>query len=132
MEEIIFKQQQEEQKRLFEKSQEEILKEDNSVKNPTSSDDQNAFEACIKAQNLAKRYIEETNKPELMNEIYNLFKIVLIPDEVLIQSFVTQGQESMASAYRKFAMMIHPDKNPHQCANFGFNKLVNAFNEAKS
>ena len=66
-----------------------------------------------------------------MNEIYNLFKIMLIPDEVLITSFVIQGSDSMSSAYRKFAMMIHPDKNPHPCSTFAFNKLSNAFNEAK-
>lgn len=112
-----------------------MLSKEEQVKSTTeeteSKSDQEALLACMKAQSLARKYIQDTGKPEFMNEIYNLFKIMLIPEEALITSFLIQGPDAMASAYRKFAMMIHPDKNPHPCAALAFNKLANAFNTAK-
>lgn len=85
----------------------------------------------MKAQAYAKKFVEENGKPEILNEVYNMFKILLIPEKVLVESFVVQGAEGMGSAYRKFAMVVHPDKNPHPYSQTAFQKLSNAFNDAK-
>lgn len=105
-EEKRFKEQQEAQRRLFEQSTEEARKEEmnrdekeKSTEDKDTTSDQEALMACMKAQTLAKKYIQDTGKPEFMNEIYNLFKIMLIPEEALINSFIVQGSDAMASAY---------------------------------
>ena len=91
-----------------------------------------ALRACYDAQQMANQYTEETGKKECAMEIYNMFKILLIPTESLKESLAIQGLDAMSSSFRKFAVMVHPDKNPHPRAAEAFNKLYTAFNEAKA
>jgi|JI10StandDraft_1071094.scaffolds.fasta_scaffold211837_2 hypothetical protein len=49
-----------------------------------------------------------------------MFKILLIPENVLLKSFIKQGENLVNTSFRKLAIMIHPDKNSHPLAQNGF------------
>jgi len=61
-----------------------------------------------------------------------MYKILLIPEDVFITSFVKQGKEMINTSFRKLAIMVHPDKNHHPHSKTAFLKLAKIFNEAKT
>ena len=61
-----------------------------------------------------------------------MYKILFIPEDLFIESFIKQGIEMINTSFRRLAIMVHPDKNPHPYAQTAFLKLSKVYNEAKS
>mmetsp|Transcript_39712 Transcript_39712/g.39306 ORF Transcript_39712/g.39306 Transcript_39712/m.39306 type:complete len:81 (+) Transcript_39712:1302-1544(+) len=64
-------------------------------------------------------------------EIYNVYKILYMPENFLVKTFVMMPQPQLNTYYRQLALLVHPDKNKHACAKDAFAKLANAFGLAK-
>lgn len=56
-------------------------------------------------------------------EIYNVYKVLYMPDDILIKTFLMIEKSQLNSYFRKLALLLHPDKNKHKNANDAFLKL---------
>ena len=59
--------------------------------------------------------------------MYNVFKIVFMPEEVLVATMKMLTDQQKKSYYRKVALIVHPDKNRHSLAKDAFSKLQHAY-----
>lgn len=85
-----------------------------------------------RVQSIAYRMMNETmwvNPTANKEQIYNMYKIIHAPIDILVQGFKTHG-EAMPTAFRKMCLLIHPDKNQHPHANYAFRKLNEAYEMA--
>jgi len=60
------------------------------------------------------------------SSIYQMLKILFMPNEILISSFASLGATAH-SAFRKLSVQIHPDKNVHPLSKQAFQKLAESF-----
>ncbi len=93
----------------------------------------NNTEIMGRVQSIAYRLMTETlrtNPNWNREQIYNMYKIIHAPVDILIQGFKTHG-DTMPTAFRKMSLLIHPDKNHHPHANYAFRKLNDAYEKAQ-
>lgn len=131
---------QQEQKRLFEESYIQMQREQEEKARNFSSQQQAAqFEytvqqICNYAKQKMERYMaRDTFKGELtQTEIYNVYKIIYMPIEILVKTLSMIDRSQLSSSYRQLALVLHPDKNKHEHANDAFLKLHKAYELCKT
>lgn len=126
---------QKEQQRIFQESYQEVAKEQ-QVKNSHFRSQKEAQyyehimkEVCIWAKRKMETEMSSSNfKGESTHiEIYNVYKIMYMPIEILIKTLWMIEKSLLSSHYRQLALILHPDKNKHSYANEAFLKLTKAY-----
>ena len=56
-------------------------------------------------------------------QIISVFKMLLIPKEILQKYLFALNSNVLKSEFRKMALQIHPDKNKHPKAALAFQKI---------
>lgn len=120
-----------EQQRLFQESLKHIQEKEEKQRKAFSSSEQALyFENTMKQVcSYAKKKMErETSNSDYKGqastiEIYNVYKVLYMPDEILIKTFLMIERSQLNSYFRKLALLLHPDKNKHKNANDAFLKL---------
>lgn len=130
---------QREQQKLFEESQ-RYMEQQQSQRDMAFSNQQEAiyFEKLVAqvCQHAKKKMEKEMSSKDFKGEmthteIYNVYKILYMPDKVLLKTFSLVGKAQLNSYYRQLALLIHPDKNHHKYSQDAFTKLTNAFEMCK-
>lgn len=123
-----------EQKRLFEESQRYMEQQQQQSQAFSQQQEYNYFNAvlnqvCGYAKTKMERYMSQPAfKGECSHmEIYNVYKIVYMPFEVLVKTLSMIEKSQLNKHYRKLALILHPDKNKHEQASEAFKKLTQAF-----
>jgi hypothetical protein len=122
---------QREQQRLFQESLKHMQeKEQKQNMSFSSTEESHYFENTMKQVcNYAKTKMErETSHSDYKGkastiEIYNVYKVLYMPEDILIKTFLMIERSQLNSYFRKLALLLHPDKNNHAKANDAFLKL---------
>lgn len=61
------------------------------------------------------------------DKIVETFRLLIMPDKTLFSFLKSLGKEEAKKEFRRFALLVHPDKNPHPNAKIAFQKLFNHF-----
>lgn len=128
-----------EQKRLFEESQkymqEQQLKETHVFRIQEEADYYNAVmsQVCSYAKQKMERYMSNPSFTGNCShiEIFNVYKILYMPMELLVKTLGMIERSQLNSQYRKLALILHPDKNRHEQSNDAFKKLNQAYGTFK-
>lgn len=130
---------QKEQQRIFQESYRKMFKEEQPKNTHFSSRQEAQYyerimkEVCICAKKKMEAEMSSSSfKGETTHiEIYNVYKIIYMPIEILIKTLWMIDKSLLSSHYRQLALILHPDKNKHSYANEAFLKLTNAFDACK-
>ena len=113
------------QKKLFEKVQTESVKPEKQAAELIM---QQALANAAQAMKVCRQ--QDPMKTISDEQMYNLYKILYIPKQYLVQGFMSQ-RETMSTSFRKMSLLLHPDKNCHPDAPLAFRKLSEAYGAAK-
>lgn len=128
-----------EQQKLFEESQRHVQQEQHK-RSMSFSSEQEAyyFDQTIKQ---IWTYCKKKTEREMLNpnfkgeassvEIYNIYKILYLPFDVLVKSLLLIDRSQLNSHYRQLALLLHPDKNKYKLSKDAFTKLSNAYELCK-
>jgi flagellar biosynthesis GTPase FlhF len=130
---------QQEQKRLFEESLRHMQEQQKQQEQQFASQQEATyFEESLKHIVFhAKRKMEkEMSSSEFHGEcnhveIFNVYKILYMPLNLLIKTLTMIDRSQLSSQYRQLALLLHPDKNKHKLANEAFLKLSQAYEMCK-
>jgi len=122
---------------------------DDSSKNPSQPQQQNfytnqstqaMFEYFQKidydVEKLAHKYsLEFMSRKEFtgdvsFQQILQVYKILIMPEEILQNYMGSLNSEMLKSEFRRFAKIIHPDKNKHPQAGMAFQKIYKVYEVA--
>jgi len=141
------KEEEEYQRKLFEEARRKAT-EDASSK--TSNTPQNNFYSAPSTQamleyfqkidydveKLAQKYsVEFMSRKEFTGDIsyqqiLQVYKILIMPEEILQNYMGSLNSEMLKSEFRRFAKIIHPDKNKHPQAGLAFQKIYKVYEVA--
>lgn len=134
-EEKKFQERKKYQERLFEESKRKSDEEHKKCKEINSKPILEAYKQ-IKiemeplAQKYANEYIEKKNADAInLPKYLEVYKILLIPDDILKLYLSSLETDSLKKEYRSLAKQIHPDKNNHPKAAGAFQKLNKLYEE---
>jgi DnaJ-class molecular chaperone len=80
-------------------------------------------EAIHQAKQMAQKYAEASCGKTTYLQALKVYQILTLPTEAILLDIVANSDMS-ATAYRKLALTVHPDKNAHPQANQAFQKLT--------
>lgn len=125
---------QKEQQRLFEESQKYIQQQESrssTFQHQQEYDYYNSIMTQVSAYAKEKmeRYMSlDKFKGECTHvEVFNVYKIIYMPEEILVKALWMVDQSQLKSYYRKLALILHPDKNKHELSSDAFKKLTHAY-----
>lgn len=132
-----------EQRRLFEESYKYVQQKQQRVNQAFYSSeeayyfDQVMKQVCTYAKAKMEREMsnDEFKGETTPVEIYNVYKIIYMPFQVLIKT-LQMNRAQVASGvqkcmYKQMALLLHPDKNKHVMAKEAFQKLGQAYELCK-
>jgi hypothetical protein len=74
------------------------------------------------------KWLTEVEKTDCtVEQVLWVYRILLYPNLVLKHLLFQGGEIQAKQNFRKLAILIHPDKNSHQCASQAFKKLLSTF-----
>lgn len=128
-----------EQKKLFEESYEHMQRQQRSRAGSFASQEEAIYyeqtmkQVCAYAKvKMEKDMSSEDFKGEATHiEIYNVYKVLYMPFDVLVKTLCMIEKSQVSSYYRQLALLLHPDKNKHQLSNEAFKKLGQAYELSK-
>jgi len=136
------------QQKLFEEAKKKAMKDNapqpNQFQGAHSSHQKpmSAFEyfqrVDFEVETLAKKYtIEYMSQKDFAGEVtyqqsLQVYKIVIMPDEILQSYMFNLNSETLRSEFRRMAKIIHPDKNKHPHAGNAFQKVYKVYEAAIS
>jgi len=139
------KQEEENQKRLFEEARREATSQF-AKSQPQSSINQGFFSPQsvieyfqrmdFEIEKLAQKYtVEFMSQQECADQltyqqILQLYKILIMPQEILQNYMYSLNPDMLKSEFRRFAKIIHPDKNKHPQAGTAFHKIYKVYEAA--
>lgn len=129
----------EEQRKLFEEAQAQMEREQQrKEQNFATVQEAMYFEytvqqICKFAQSKMERYMGSPTfrGQATQTEVYNVYKILYMPTDVLCKSLMNVERGQLNSYYRQLALVLHPDKNKHENATDAFTKLQQAYEFCK-
>jgi len=89
-------------------------------------------------ETLAKKYSSEFMAQKEFkgdveyNQILQVYKIMIMPEQVLQSYMFNLNGDSLRSEFRRMAKIIHPDKNKHPQAGTAFQKIYKVYEVALS
>lgn len=130
---------QREQQRLFEESQKYMQQQQQRKSMSFATHEEEVyFETAMKQVcSYAKKKMEKDMSSENFRgeathiEIYNVYKILYMPFDVLVKTLCMIDRSQLSSHYRQLALLLHPDKNKHKLSNDAFLKLGQAYELCK-
>jgi len=139
------KQEEENQKRLFEEARREATSQF-AKSQPQSSINQGFFSPQsvieyfqrmdFEIEKLAQKYtVEFMSQQECADQltyqqILQVYKILIMPQEILQNYMYSLNPDMLKSEFRRFAKIIHPDKNKHPQAGTAFQKIYKVYEAA--
>jgi thiol-disulfide isomerase/thioredoxin len=140
------KEEEEYQRKLFEEARRKAM-EDSS--NHSSQPQQNFYsnqstQAMMEyfqkidydVEKLAQKYsVEFMSRKEFTGDvsyqqILQVYKILIMPEEILQNYMGSLNSDMLKSEFRRFAKIIHPDKNKHPQAGMAFQKIYKVYEVA--
>ena len=64
-------------------------------------------------------------------QIEEMFKILVIPPQTLEEVFKQMDQDTLKKEFKKFALLVHPDKNVAKYAKIAFQKVFATYEKCK-
>jgi len=143
------KQEEEHQRKLFEEARKKAMEDANSqsqgfMRRPAMN--QNAYQAYsvleyfqrmdFEIEKMAQKYtIEFMSRKEFTGDIgyqqiLQVYKILIMPEEILQNYMFSLGADTLKSEFRRIAKIIHPDKNKHPQAGNAFQKVYKVYEVA--
>lgn len=138
------KEEEENQKRLFEEAKREATS--NFAKTPQPSIPQGFFHPQsvieyfqrmdFEIEKLAQKYTVEFKSQQecagqlTYQQILQVYKILIMPQEILQNYMFSLNADMLKSEFRRFAKIIHPDKNKHPQAGTAFQKIYKVYEAA--
>ena len=129
-----------EQKRIFEECKRLIEEQQRQQTNAYQSQQEVNYynsvtqQVCAFAKQKMEQYISsksfKNNCTQI--EVYNVYKIIHMPFDVLFKTLGMIERSQLNSHYRKLALILHPDKNNHEMASEAFKKLTQAYEMYKN
>jgi len=71
---------------------------------------QQALQCCTKFMNTCQN---DPNFGCTNEQVLKVYEILLSPENLIRQKLLQQDRKEMAKAFRKIAILVHPDKNRH-------------------
>jgi hypothetical protein len=137
------------QRNLFEEARKKAMEDANSqsqgfMRRPTmnqpvyqSSSVLEYFQRMdFEIEKLAQKYtIEFMSRKEFIGDmsyqqILQVYKILIMPEEILQNYMFSLGADNLKSEFRRIAKIIHPDKNKHPQAGTAFQKIYKVYEVA--
>jgi len=87
-------------------------------------------------EKLAQKYsLEFMSRKEFIGDmsyqqILQVYKILIMPEEILQNYMFSLGGDTLKSEFRRIAKIIHPDKNKHPQAGTAFQKVYKVYEVA--
>jgi len=87
-------------------------------------------------EKLARKYsLEFMSRKEFTGDIgyqqiLQVYKILIMPEEILQNYMFNLGPDNLKSEFRRIAKIIHPDKNKHPQAGTAFQKVYKVYEVA--
>lgn len=143
------KREEEEQQKIFEDARRRAAMEDSN--NPNFAKKSNPSpQSFVQAQSvveyfqrmdyeiekLAQKYsLEFMSRKEFVGDIsyqqiLQVYKVLIMPEEILQNYMYSLNAEILKSEFRRFAKIIHPDKNKHPQAGVAFQKIYKVYEAA--
>jgi len=146
------KQEEEHQRKLFEEAKRKAAQETKGQQQPFNLGGANSGASSQKPmstleyfqridyeiESLAKKYTTEfMSRKEFSgdityHQILQVYKIVIMPEEILQSYMFNLNADTLRSEFRRMAKMIHPDKNKHPQAGNAFQKVYKVYEVAVS
>lgn len=139
------KEEEEYQRKLFEEAKRKAM-EDQQNTNNMRRPSQNTYSAQAileyfqkvdyEVEKLAQKYsVEFMSRKEFTGDvsyqqILQVYKILIMPEEILQNYMASLNSETLKSEFRRFAKIIHPDKNKHPQAGTAFQKIYKVYEAA--
>jgi len=143
------KQEEEYQRKLFEEARNKAMEDANSqsqgfMRHPAmnqpvyqSSSVLEYFQRMdYEIEKLAQKYaLEFMSRKEFIGDmsyqqILQVYKILIMPEEILQNYMFSLGSDMLKSEFRRIAKIIHPDKNKHPQAGTAFQKVYKVYEVA--
>jgi hypothetical protein len=143
------RQEEEYQRNLFEEARKKAMEDSNSqsqgfMRRPTMN--QPVYQASsvleyfqrmdYEIEKLAQKYsLEFMSRKEFTGDIgyqqiLQVYKILIMPEEILQNYMFSLGADTLKSEFRRIAKIIHPDKNKHPQAGTAFQKVYKVYEVA--
>mmetsp|Transcript_7025 Transcript_7025/g.6216 ORF Transcript_7025/g.6216 Transcript_7025/m.6216 type:complete len:401 (+) Transcript_7025:1-1203(+) len=117
----------ENQKKLFEESRKHLQTEQTRQDSERRYSVQDILtQVDLKAKYETKLFISREASELCELNVYNVYKIIYMPSEILLASFQSLG-DGLNSCFRKMAILVHPDKNSHPLSKRAFQKLSQVY-----
>jgi len=146
------RQEEENQKKLFEEAKKKAMKDNGKPQQPfgfagtnTGYGSQRPMSTLeyfqridYEIESLAKKYTLEFMSQKTFNgeisfqQILQVYKIVIMPEEILQTYMFNLNADTLRSEFRRMAKIIHPDKNKHPQAGNAFQKIYKVYEIALS
>lgn len=81
------------------------------------------------ASKYAQEYLELNPECEL-EQITWLYKVLILPEKSIKSYFDCLDEASVKKEFRKFTILLHPDKNSHPKSKIAFQKIYGIFEQA--
>mmetsp|Transcript_17357 Transcript_17357/g.19442 ORF Transcript_17357/g.19442 Transcript_17357/m.19442 type:complete len:247 (-) Transcript_17357:65-805(-) len=120
-----------EQQRLFQESQRHV-QEEQQRRNTAFSTQEEAYYYEQTMKQISAYALKKTEKEMSSSsfkgdansvEIYNVYKVMYLPFDVLVKSILMIDKSQLNSNYRQLALILHPDKNKHKLSKDAFTKF---------
>jgi len=142
------KQEEDYQRKLFEEARKKAMEDANTnqgfARRPTMN--QPTHQSCsvleyfqrmdYEIEKLAQKYsLEFMSRKEFTGDIgyqqiLQVYKILIMPEEILQNYMFSLGSDNLKSEFRRIAKIIHPDKNKHPQAGAAFQKVYKVYEVA--
>lgn len=116
----------EQQRKLFEESRNNINSEQSSTSQNQITIQEILRQVELKAKYETQKFMTQEKTELSESNVFNVYKTIYMPSEILQASLQSLG-ENLNSCFRKMAVLLHPDKNSHPLSNRAFQKLSQVY-----
>ena len=68
--------------------------------------------------------LSELQKSQITDEqVFTLYKVLTTPEDTMMRYLLSLDRNALKKAFRKYTLLLHPDKNGHHDSKRAFQKI---------